>query len=212
VPELSDEKIMLLVREGQLSELKELFERYSTPLYNFFFRLTLDEALSEDLTQNLFYRVLRYRQSFEPASGSFRSWVYRMARNVHADHFRQEQRVPGGMRRGGGGIEGISGGDGGTGGPGMSGSEEGVEGIPGGGDERMDHVAGADAGYTEDQYERLDAAMARLTSDQREILVLSRYQGLKYDEISKIKDLSVPAIKVQVYRALRQLRAFYFKQ
>jgi RNA polymerase sigma-70 factor (ECF subfamily) len=94
----------------------------------------------------------------------------------------------------------------------MSGSEEGVEGIPGGGDERMDHVAGEGTGYTEDQYQQLDAAMARLTSDQREILVLSRYQGLKYDEISKIKDLSVPAIKVQVYRALRQLRAFYFKQ
>lgn len=203
---------MLFVREGQLSELTELFERYHVPLYNFFLRLTMDGALSEDLTQNLFYRVLRYRQSFEPASGSFRSWVYRMARNVHADHFRQEQRVPGGMKRGGGGIEGISGGERGIGGPGMSGSEEGVEGIPGGGDERMDHVAGEDAGYTEDQYARLDAAMARLTSDQREILVLSRYQGLKYDEISKIKDLSVPAIKVQVYRALRQLRAFYFKQ
>jgi len=54
--------------------------------------------------------------------------------------------------------------------------------------------------------------MAKLTPDQREILVLNRYQGLKYDEISKIKDLSVAAIKVQVYRALRQLRTLYFKQ
>ena len=48
---------MLLVKEGQLSELTELFERYHVPLYNFFLRLTLDEALSEDLTQDLFYRV-----------------------------------------------------------------------------------------------------------------------------------------------------------
>jgi RNA polymerase sigma factor (sigma-70 family) len=200
VPELSDEKIMLLVREGQLSELTELFERYHVPLYNFFFRLTMDEALSEDLTQNLFYRVLRYRQSFEPASGSFRSWVYRMARNVHVDHFRQEQRVPGGMR----GSEPFEGG--------VTGSEEGVEGTSEGNDERMDRVAGEDVPYSEDQFERLDSALAQLKPDQREILVLSRYQGLKYDEISKIKDLSVPAIKVQVYRALRQLRAFYFKQ
>jgi RNA polymerase sigma factor (sigma-70 family) len=179
VPELSDEKIMLQVREGRLSELTELFERYSTPLYNFFLRLTLDKALSEDLTQNLFYRVLRYRQSFEPASGSFRSWVYRMARNIYADHLRQDQRVP----------------------RGVSGSEEGLEGA-----------AGQDVPYSEEQFERLDTAMAKLTPDQREILVLSRYQGLKYDEISKIKDLSVAAIKVQVYRALRQLRTLYFKQ
>jgi len=54
--------------------------------------------------------------------------------------------------------------------------------------------------------------MAQLSPTQREILVLSRYQGLKYEEISKIKEISVPAIKVQVYRALRQLRNLYFKQ
>ena len=205
---------MLLVREGQLSELTELFERYHVPLYNFFFRLTMDGAVSEDLTQNLFYRVLRYRQSFEPASGSFRSWVYRMARNVHVDHLRQEQRVPGGMR----GTEPFPGGSTGSG-EGVEGTGRGGdEGLSGGIDKGIDRVAGIDPAegedvpYSEDQFERLDAAMARLKPDQREILVLSRYQGLKYDEISKIKDLSVPAIKVQVYRALRQLRAFYFKQ
>jgi RNA polymerase sigma factor (sigma-70 family) len=177
VPELSDEKIMLRVREGQLSELTELFDRYHIPLYNFFLRLTLDKALSEDLTQNLFYRVLRYRQSFEPATGSFRSWVYRIGRNVFADHLRQEQKVPGG-----GSYEGL------------------------------DRAADEEKRYTEDQFERLEVAMAMLTPDQREILVLSRYQGLKYDEISKIKEISVPAIKVQVYRALKQLRILYFKQ
>jgi RNA polymerase sigma-70 factor (ECF subfamily) len=179
VPELSDEKIMLQVREGQLSELTELFERYNVPLYNFFLRLTLDKALSEDLTQDLFYRVLRYRQSFEPASGTFRSWVYRMARNIYSDHLRQGLKVPGGV----------------------SGSEEGLE-----------RVAGQDVPYSEDRFERLDAAMAGLSPDQREILVLTRYQGLKYDEISKIKEISVPAIKVQVFRALRKLRDLYFKQ
>jgi len=193
VPELSDEKIMLLVKEGQLSELAELFERYQVKLYNFFLRLTMDEALSEDLTQNLFYRVIRYRESFQPAAGSFKSWVYRMARNVHVDHFRQEQKVPGraGTQDRAGGILG-----------------EAIERDAG----RDPRDAGRDSGYQEDQYERLDAAMAQLSPTQREILVLSRYQGLKYEEISKIKEISVPAIKVQVYRALRQLRNLYFKQ
>jgi RNA polymerase sigma factor (sigma-70 family) len=175
VPELSDEKIMLQVRDGQLSELTELFERYHVPLYNFFLRLTVDKELSADLTQNLFYRVLKYRQSFEPATGSFRSWAYRMARNIYSDHLRQGQRVPGG-------------------------SEEGLE-----------AVVASDVPYNEEQFDRLDAAMAKLSPEQREILVLSRYQGLKYDEISKLKDISVPAIKVQVFRALRQLREHYFK-
>jgi RNA polymerase sigma factor (sigma-70 family) len=66
-------------------------------------------------------------------------------------------------------------------------------------------------GFNEEEYEKLDRAMARLTPEQKEILVLSRFQGLKYEEISSIRDLSVPAIKVQVHRAIKQLREHYFK-
>ena len=168
---------MLLVKDGHLSELTELFDRYQAPLYNFFLRLTLDKATSEDLTQNLFYRVIRYRQSYQAAQGTFRTWLYRMARSIYADFYKQRQKEPGRL------------------------TDPGEEGP-----------ADQSAGYSEADYQRLDEALALLPPDQREILVLSRYQGLKYEEISKIKDLSVGAIKVQVFRAIRQLRSLYFKQ
>ena len=176
---------MLLVKGGQLSELTELFERYHVRLYHFFLRMTLDGPLSEDLTQNLFYRIIRYRQSFEPSNGNFRSWVYRMARNIYADHLRQEERSPRRAR---------------------------LKGDSGEPEETAERAVGHEAEYTEEHYKKLDLALAQLSPDQREILVLSRYQGLKYAEISQIKDLSIAAIKVQVYRALRQLRSLYFKQ
>jgi RNA polymerase sigma factor (sigma-70 family) len=179
VPELSDEKIMLLVKEGHLSELTALFDRYQVSLYNFFLRLTGDRAASQDLTQNLFYRVIRYRQSFQPTQGAFRSWIYRMARNVHLDFCKQEAR-----------------------GPGRLADPEDLE-------EQLPEESG---GYSQDQFQRLDQAMNRLDPDQREVLVLSRYQGLKYEEIARIRESSVAAIKVQVYRALKQLRTLYFKQ
>lgn len=183
---------MLLVKEGHLSELTELFERYHVKLYNFFLRLTMEKATSEDLTQNLFYRVIKYRQSWQPAGGSFQSWIYRMARNVHHDHCAQSRKVPGQ--------------------PGRHEDEIGESlgsGFPAGGNARG--LAGGH-GYSEEQYGRLDRAMAGLQPDQREILVLSRFQGLKYEEIARIKDISVPAIKVQVHRAIKHLRNLYFKQ
>ena len=170
---------MLLVKEGHLSELTALFDRYQANLYNFFLRLTRDRAISQDLTQNLFYRLIRYRQSYEPAQGSFRSWIYRMARNVHFDFCKQEQKAPGRLA-----------------------DPESLE----------DQVADQSMGYTQDQYQRLDLALAKLDPDQREVLVLSRYQGLKYEEIARIRESSVGAIKVQVFRALKQLRTLYFKQ
>lgn len=170
---------MLLVKEGHLSELTVLFDRYQVSLYNFFLRLSGSRAVSQDLTQNLFYRVIRYRQSYQPASGSFRSWIYRMARNVHVDFCKQEAR-----------------------GPGRLADPEEIEGD----------LADQHTGYTQDQFQRLDEAMERLDPDQREVLVLSRYQGLKYEEIARIRDSSVAAVKVQVYRALKQLRTLYFKQ
>ena len=67
-------------------------------------------------------------------------------------------------------------------------------------------------GFPEDDYERLEKSFATLSNEQRELIILSRYQGLKYDEISHIVNQSVPAIKVAVHRAIRQLRGIYFKQ
>ena len=73
-------------------------------------------------------------------------------------------------------------------------------------------VSDENEGFPEDDYERLERSFAALNNDQRELLILSRYQGLKYEEISHIVNQSVPAIKVAIHRAIHQLRGIYFKQ
>lgn len=67
-------------------------------------------------------------------------------------------------------------------------------------------------GFPEEDYARLEHSFAALSIEQKEIIVLSRYQGLKYEEISAITNQSVSAIKVTIHRALKQLRGIYFKQ
>jgi len=81
---------MIKVRDGDLERLGLLFERYKRPLYGFFYGMNRDQELSEDLTQNTFYRVMKYRHLFR-GDGDFRTWLFHIARNVRHDHFRKEK-------------------------------------------------------------------------------------------------------------------------
>lgn len=54
-------------------------------------------------------------------------------------------------------------------------------------------------------------ALNLLPVEQKELILLSRFEGFKYEEISRIKGLSVAAIKVRVHRAIGRLREIYFE-
>ena len=173
---LSDEIIMNKVRDGNLSELSELFERYHVRMYNFFMSLTSDKSLSQDLTQNLFYRIIKYRHTYKE-QGSFRSWIYRMARNIHIDFCKENKKTLDHFKE----MENNS-----------------------------KNIIESEEPYDNENYMNLEKALSQLTPEQQRIIVLSRFQGLKYEEISKIQNTTVAAIKVQVHRALKQLRIIYF--
>ena len=87
----SDEALMAQVQAGDLDQLTGLFERYQGPLFGFLARLANgDREVAQDLTQNVFVRVLRYRASYQPGQ-PFRAWVYQMARHVWADHYQRQR-------------------------------------------------------------------------------------------------------------------------
>jgi RNA polymerase sigma-70 factor (ECF subfamily) len=178
VAETTDEILMHNVKEGNLSEMSVLFERYHLRIYNFFFRLTYDMDVSQDLTQNLFYRMIKYKNSYK-SDYSVKSWIFQIARNLHADYCKEEKRSGELFLKT---------------------------------DKYTVEPTDDPEGFHEEDYARLEKAMADLSNDQKEIIVLSRYQGLKYEEISAITNQSVSAIKVAMYRAIKQLRGIYFKQ
>jgi RNA polymerase sigma factor (sigma-70 family) len=178
VTEITDEILMQNVKEGNLSEMSVLFERYHLRIYNFFFRLTYDMDVSQDLTQNLFYRMIKYKNSYK-SDYSVKSWIFQIARNLHADYCKEEKRSAEVFMK--------------------------TDNYP-------LEPSDDSEGYHEDDFERLEKAISDLSEEQKEIIVLSRYQGMKYEEISAITNQSVAAIKVAMYRAIRQLRGIYFKQ
>lgn len=87
---LADNALMLKVKEGDLDKLGLLFERYKKPLFGFFYGMSRDAAVCEDLVQNVFFRILKYRYLFR-GEGDFRTWMFHIARNVNHDHFRKNK-------------------------------------------------------------------------------------------------------------------------
>ena len=74
------------VKNGDLEKLSLLFEKYKTQLFNFFIKQTFDRDVSNDLLQNVFYKILKYRHSFNKDK-KFYSWMYKIARNILNDYY-----------------------------------------------------------------------------------------------------------------------------
>lgn len=86
----TDEALMLNVKQGDLKKASLLFDRYHKRLYNFFVKITFDRDLGHDLTQNTFLRMIKYRKTYKEGN-KFQSWLFQMARNIYADHYRKNK-------------------------------------------------------------------------------------------------------------------------
>jgi RNA polymerase sigma-70 factor (ECF subfamily) len=173
-----DELLMAQVRDGRVEMLAILFERHHVRLFNFFLRLTANRPLSEDLTQELFLRILKYRHTYRGES-KFSTWMYQIARNLHIDHLRSRHpEMP---------IDDLY-------------------------EEKPCTQAGpAEKAESLQEADLLARALERLPLRKREVLLLSRFQNLKYGEIASLLECSVESVKVQVHRALKDLRGHYLE-
>jgi len=84
----TDEAVMVAVRQGDLDQLDILYQRYRDPLFDFFSRLTGNRMASEDLVQDVFVRILKYRNTYQEAN-RFVTWMYQIARNARTDYLRK---------------------------------------------------------------------------------------------------------------------------
>jgi RNA polymerase sigma factor (sigma-70 family) len=174
----TDEQVMEAVKGGDLQQASILFDRYHARIFNFLARLTMDRPVAEDLTQNVFLRLIRYRSSYRPGS-KFMPWIYQMARNVFSDHYHSAKT----KRNANVDVEKLS-------------------------------EAMADSNESWEQEEReklLQLSLAKLDEEQRELLVLTRFQHMKYEEVALIMNTTVANIKVKVHRAIGKLREHYFE-
>lgn len=86
----TDEELMAEVREGEIRRAATLFDRHSAAFYRYAMRMTGNREASEDLVQEIFVRVIRYRETFRDGN-LFTTWAYRIARNAYIDQARKRR-------------------------------------------------------------------------------------------------------------------------
>jgi RNA polymerase sigma-70 factor (ECF subfamily) len=89
---VSDEQLIRWIAAGDKSCLGTLFERHHVALYNFCLQISHNTALAEDTVQETFVKMLKASASFR-GDGSFRGWMFNIARNLMYDHMRREKRM-----------------------------------------------------------------------------------------------------------------------
>jgi len=181
---MTDAEIMLRVREGDDVGFDFLIEKYRKPIINFMYRMVHNQAVAEELAQEVFLRVYRSRQTYR-AEAKFTTWLYRIATNLGVNHARDtkhersaqtiylDQPDP------------------------ETGTTPDVADMHPGAEEEM---------VKDERMKAIRKHVMALPERQRTAVLMHKYQGMDYKEIGAVLRLSESATKSLLFRAYQTLR------
>lgn len=177
-----DAELMLRVREGDAASFALLLERHRGPVIHFLYRMVQNQAVAEELAQEVFLRVYRSRATYEPTA-KFTTWLFRIATHLALNFIRDgkneklqeslDQDVANGPARQ------------------VAAGEPSVE-------ERLVHQV---------KLQEVRRAIDALPSKQRAAVLMHKYQELEYSQIAGVLSCSESAVKSLLFRAYESLRA-----
>ncbi len=183
----TDEQLIALCKEGDLSALEELMERYRNPLMAFIYSVIRDYHRAEDIFQETFIRVYRQARRFRAGAG-FKTWLYTIAMNRCRDSLRKAKRRPTlPLEREIGGRAGEP-------------SRRLIDTVAGGGADPREETGGREL---EAIFRR---ELAGLSEEHRQVVIMSRLNGLKYREIAQVLDIPSGTVRSRLHYALEYLR------
>ncbi len=183
----ADEQLIQRCRERDPAALEELLARYRNRLMAFIYSVVRDYHLAEDIFQETFLRVYREARGFR-SGASFKTWLYTIAVNLCRDALRKAKRRPE-----------------------VSLETELAPGEAGRPRRMADLIAGPDPGPREQAGGRemeaiLERELSGLSAEHREVIILSRLNGLKYREIAEVLGIPSGTVRSRLHYALEQLR------
>lgn len=178
-----DAQLMLRVREGDEESFGVLLQKYRNPVIRFVYRMVQDEAISEELGQEVFLRVYRSRATYEPTA-KFTTWLFRIATHLALNWLRDGKNERGHQRL----------------------DDEGDGEMP------VREVADRGPSVEQrmvyqTRLQEIRDAIGLLPEKQRAAVLMHKYEEMEYAQIAQVLECSESAVKSLVFRAYETLRA-----
>ena len=181
---MSDAEIMLRVREGDDSGFDLLIQKYHKPIIHFMFRMVHNQAIAEELAQEVFLRVYRSRQTYR-AEARFTTWLYRIATNLGVNYARDTKHERA--------AQNVY----------LDQPDPETGTTP----DVADLTASVEQELVRDERMRaIRQHVLALPERQRTAVLMHKYQGLDYKQIGEVLKLSESATKSLLFRAYQTLR------
>lgn len=176
-----DAGLMLRVREGDLASFTPLLERHRASVVNFVYRMVQNRAVSEELAQEVFLRVYRSRTTYAPRA-KFRTWLFRIARHLTLNWIRDGKKEKG--------HQSLD------------------EALPDGVARQLNdrEPTAEEKLLREAELREVREAIDLLPPKQRAAVLMHKYQGMSYSQISSTLGCSESAVKSVLFRAYETLR------
>jgi RNA polymerase sigma-70 factor, ECF subfamily len=175
----SDEALIAAVAAGDEPALGLLYDRYAKAVFSLAVRITRDQGLAEEITQEAFLRLWRNAASYTAARGRFASWLLSVTHHLAVDQLRRRQARPQAV---------------------ASTDEFQVQGLP---DTTTDVEEQA---WLSERREIVQRALAKLPEAQRQVIEMSYFQGMTHVQIAEALGDPLGTVKTRMRLGVMKLR------
>ncbi len=179
---LGDENLLSLIAHSDKDALECFYERFSTQVFSLARYMLKDEAIAEEITQDVFLAVWQKASTFKANRGSPKGWLMSIAHHRVIDHVRSAKRARASMDRMAQEMASL---------------------------EKLYQVRTEDEAFKSIERQEIAKALEGIPEAQRTAILMSYYQGYSQSEIAEILDQPLGTVKTRIRLGMQKLRSIF---